>query len=115
MLDEDFCNFLEYQISNALANSKNATIRGFWCDGILLPGNEGEYDKKWVNDKRTILLSAFFGRFGQERYELELNFGKMSFSKYARRLSIVDCIPDAATDDWIEINTKKKKIIIALH
>ena len=115
MLDEDFLISLECQISNVLLHSKNASIRGFWCDGILLPDDEGEYATKLVNDRRKVLLSAYLGKSGEEHYELELNFGTKSLSKYARGLSIVECIPDAATDDWIEIDTKKKEITILLH
>jgi hypothetical protein len=114
MLDEDFCNFLEYQISNALENSKNAAIRGFWCDGILLPDDESRYDRKLVNDNRKILLTAFFGKGGQDNYELTLNFGKKSLSKYARGLPIEECIPGTANDDWIEVDIMSKKLIVHL-
>src|SRR5689334_7462237 len=115
MLDKDFCISLECQISTVFLHSKNDSIRGFWCDGILLPDDESEYAKKLVNDKRKVLLSAYLGKSEEEYYELEPNFGKKSLSKYARDLSIVECIPDAATDDWIEIDTRKKKITISLH
>jgi hypothetical protein len=114
MLNEDFCNFLEYQITAALYNSKNAAIRGFWCDGILLPDDEREYARKLVNDNRKILLTAFFGKHGQDTYELTLSFGKKCLSKYARGLSIEECIPNTGNGDWIEVDIMKKKLIVYL-
>lgn len=36
MLDQDFCEYLEYEICKALEHSDNDQIKGFWCDGILL-------------------------------------------------------------------------------
>jgi hypothetical protein len=36
MLDQDFCIYLEYEISKALGNSKEEGLNGFWCDGIII-------------------------------------------------------------------------------
>ena len=37
MLDQNFCEFLENKITKALGNSGDKRLKGFWCDGIVLP------------------------------------------------------------------------------
>ena len=86
MLDQDFCNFLEYHLSRAFSYSPDDSIRSLWCDGILLPSNENEYSKKTINDKRQVELKAFIGKDGQGEYSMLMKFGRKSLSKYARDL-----------------------------
>ncbi len=82
MLDTKFCEFLEYEISKALANSIDDYLKGFWCDGILLPTFENEYSKKFVNDNRKIVIIAFIGSSGQDKYELTKKFALLQNPKY---------------------------------
>ena len=81
MLNQQFLEHLEYEISIAFSNSLNQETKGFWCDGILFPSNENEYSKKTINDKRQLILRAFIGKEGQDIYEMTLHFGKKSLSK----------------------------------
>ena len=60
MLDNEFCSFLEHEISKAFANSNNDRVKHFWCDGVLLPTFENEYSKKFVNDKFYYFISWNF-------------------------------------------------------
>ncbi|MDI3320785.1 hypothetical protein [Pinibacter soli] len=112
MLDNKFCWFLELEISNALASSKDDNLKGFWCDGVLLPTFENDYSKKFVNDSRQITMTAFIGLTGQDQYELILRFGPTALSKYARDLDISECIPKDKTDEWFYIDLKEKTVII---
>lgn len=54
MLNNEFCEFLEYELTKAFANSANPEVQSFWCDGVLLPDSENEYSKKHVNDNMQI-------------------------------------------------------------
>ena len=72
MLDQDFCTFLEYQLTKAFKSSNNETVNGFWCDGVVLPSNENEYSKKFVNDNRKVRATAYMGKSGQEKYQLTI-------------------------------------------
>lgn len=114
MLDQDFCDFLEYEISKAFANSTNNQIKYIWCDGVLLPPLESAYSRKFVNDNRQIVMEAFSGLSGQDKYELILKFGPMSLSRYARDLDITECVPDPANSNWLDIDIEKRKIWIQL-
>lgn len=114
MLDNKFCEFLEYEISKAFTNSTNDKVKYFWCDGILLPTFGNEYSKKFVNDNRQIVLTAFTGLTGQEKYELTLKFGNKALSKYARNLDISECVPNSENNNWFDIDIERKKFSIQL-
>ncbi len=112
MLDQDFCTFLEYKISKTLELRNDEQLRGFWCDGVLLPDNLKEYSEKSVNDKRQIIMTAYMGKSGQEKYELTLRFGKKALSKYVRDLDIKECIPDIKDEGWFNIDVFNKQVTI---
>ena len=114
MLDQDFCNFLEFYLTEAFSYSPDSSVRSLWCDGILLPNNENDYSKKTINDKREIQVKAFIGKDGQGEYSLLMKFGRKSLSKYARDLDIRDCVPEVDENDWYRIDTETNKIIIQL-
>ena len=114
MLDIKFCEFLEHEMSKAFAESNNDQVKGFWCDGILLPTFENEYSKKFVNDNRKIVIIAFIGLSGQDKYELTLKFGNKALSRYARDLEISECVPNLENPDWFDIDIERKKILIQL-
>lgn len=114
MLDQNFCEFLEFEITNALSNSKDERLKGFWCDGVLLPDNEKEYSNKAVNDKRQVVMTAFLGRTGQDKYELTLKFGKSAASRYAKNLNLEECIANTKDNNWLDIDTLNKKMVIQL-
>lgn len=114
MLDNNFCWFLELEISNALMSSADAKLKGFWCDGVLLPTFENDYSKKFVNDNRQVTMTAFIGPTGQDKYELTLKFGDKSLSRYARDLDIAECLSKNKTDEWFYIDVEKKKVFIQL-
>ena len=115
MLDQDFCNFLEYQLTSAFENSDDKAVRGFWCDGVVLPSNEDEYSKKSINDNRQIVAMAYMGKTGQDEYQLLIKFGKKALSRYARDLDIKDSIPGPEEKSWYLIDIDKKQITIQLH
>ena len=113
MLDKRFYELLEYKICEGLANSENEQAKHFWCDGVL-PGLEHEYAKKYVNDNRKIVMTAYVGKTGQDIYELILNFGIKALSRYARGLDISECIPISPGGEWFDIDILKRHIRIQL-
>ena len=114
MLDEEFCEFLEYELTKAFAQSTHEEIKKLWCDGIMLPTFEKEYSRKYVNDNRRVIMTGFIGKSGQDRYELTLQFGNKALSKYSKGLRIIECIPIDETKDWFEIDIERQKIMIKL-
>ena len=112
MLDEDFCSDLEWKIG--FHDSPDPRVRGFWCDGVLLPDNPAEYSLKTVNDKRQITLTAYIGRTGQDIYQLVLLFGPKALSRYARGLNILECIPDLENEDWWDVDIEQRILWLQL-
>ena len=53
--NEDFCIRLEYHLTKAFEYSGDKTLKGFWCDGILMPLIESQLTKKSVNETRKIV------------------------------------------------------------
>ncbi|HWJ28915.1 MAG TPA: hypothetical protein VNS32_20390 [Flavisolibacter sp.] len=113
MLNRDFCEFLEYEITKALKANLDERLKGSWCDGVLLPHSENEYSKKHVNDKRQIVMTAFSGKSGQDQYELVLHFGRKAISRYARDLSIKEYLPDIDCN-WLEVDPVNKQMLVQL-
>ncbi len=114
IIDQDFCEFLEYEICNAIEHSDNDEIKGFWCDGVLTDQPDSYYSQKFVNDNREVKLKAFIGKDGQTEYELTLKFGNKALSRYARNFDIKECVPNADKQNWFEIDIKRNKIDIQL-
>lgn len=114
MLDQDFCEVLEYEVTKALSGSTDQCLQGFWCDGVLLPHSESEYSRKTINDKRQVTMTAFAGNTGQEIYKLTLHFGRKSLSYYTKSLSIIECIPKTEHSKWFNIDPTSKTIAVHL-
>jgi hypothetical protein len=79
-----------------------------------LPLSDNEISKKCVNDKREIVMTAFIGFDGQDRYTLILKFGNKALSRYARNLDIKECIPAVTENDWYTIDIPNKVLTIHL-
>ncbi|MEY3443097.1 MAG: hypothetical protein RLZZ519_1378 [Bacteroidota bacterium] len=114
MLDQDFCSFLEYELCKAFEHSQLGSIRGFWCDGVLLRQPKLADAQKFVNDNRRMSFTAYVGKDGQTEYELILKFGNKALSRFARNLDIRECFPDPQGASWFDIDTKRKRIEIQL-
>ena len=67
MLDQKFCDFLEMRLTENFPQSDNISLRGFWCDGILLPDNEQDLSIQTVSHQRAIVMHAFCGFDGQDK------------------------------------------------
>jgi len=114
MLDQEFFEFLEYEICKAFEYSINEETKGFWCDGVLLSEPDMYYSQKFVNDNREIKLKAFIGTDGQSEYELTLKFGNKALSRFARKLDIKECVPDPEKPNFFNLDTEHNKIEIKL-
>ena len=117
MLTEEFCDYLEWQLGDLLEklSKTDERLKGFWCDGILLPESENDYAKKAINDRRYVALTAFSGKTGQEHYKLTLLFGQKALSRYARGLSLEECVPDSKNSNCLQVDPVKKEMVMQLE
>ncbi|HEX8427235.1 hypothetical protein [Hymenobacter sp.] len=116
MLDQIFCEHIEWKIGETLEVLRRTDdrLKGFWCDGVLLPDIESTCSKKQINDKRYVIMKAFTGKTGQEEYQLTLVFGKKALSRYARDLRLEECVLGPEDSGWLEVDTVKKKMVLQL-
>ena len=121
MFDEDFCIQLEYSISDALTKSADIDWRRCWCDGILLPDNEKDFESTQIYNTRVLFIKAWIdeGREetkerGQFLYDMRIEFGEMSINALRIGGNLEDCIPTTGADSWILLERKNKNIYIQL-
>ncbi|MBO9204553.1 MULTISPECIES: hypothetical protein [Niastella] len=117
MLDNDFLIKLEWEtIPNALQEIANPETQYFWCDGVMadVEAPDASYTKKFINDKRYLPLQAYVGNDGGTKYKLILHFGPKALSRFARDLSIAECIPDTHASEWFTIDVQNQTIEIQL-
>ncbi|MDF7810307.1 hypothetical protein [Hymenobacter sp. YC55] len=116
MLDQTFCEHLEWQIGGALQLlwQTDERLKGFWCDGVLPPDIDSEYSKKQVHDKRCVVTKAFAGKTGQGEYKLTLLFGRKTLSRYTRNLRLEECVPNAENSDWLEVDPVMNTMVVQL-
>ncbi|WCO03537.1 hypothetical protein [Psychroserpens ponticola] len=116
-----FCVHLEYAISREFQYSADKELKHFWCDGVSsepLIGfeNNKEYlDYKNISKTKFIETIAWTGQTGQTIYNLTINLGKQSLKEYKDGLSLIDCIPEENTRDWIDIDVENKTMEIKLN
>ena len=121
MLTQDFCDFLEYQISGALRQSTDNDRRRFWCDGVLMPEMSKDNSTEQVKATKRILTQAWIdeGRIkgqelGQTSYNLTIRLNDKSLERFVNGLDLTDCVPDQEDDTWISMDVKEKDLEIRL-
>ena len=112
--NEDFCVQLEYHLTRTLESSEDKKLKGFWCDGILMPFIESQLTKKNVNDTRKIITKAWLGYGGQGEYEMTINFGPDSLRRYANGTDLTESLPSTDSLDWVTLDMDKKIIELQL-
>lgn len=112
MIDQEFCDALEYALTTAFEKSVWLEASGFWCDGILIDTwNTARFDYKTMEVLTGI---AFIGTDGQQRYNLKTYFGPIAQNHRRPGIRLTDCIPDNAIDEWFELDTERRTIDIKL-
>lgn len=112
--NDDFCVQLEYHLTRTFGNSKDKNLKGFWCDGVLMPFIDSQLTKKSVNDTRKIVTKCWLGYDGQDEFEMTIKFGKYSLRRYAKGSDLRDCLPSEKSMDWINLDMKEKTIELQL-
>jgi hypothetical protein len=113
--NEDFCAQLEYHLTRTFKMYNYINLRGFWCDGILVPTNDLQLTKKNINDKRKIVTKAWLGYDGQDKYEMTIYFGQYSLRRYAKGNDLSDCLPSEDTMEWVSLDMNSRTIELQLN
>ena len=105
---------MEYHLTRTFGNSEDQKMKGFWCDGVLMPLIESQLTKKSVNDRRKIVTKAWLGYDGQGEFELTINFGEKSLSRYAKNSDLADCLLSEESTEWITLDIEQKTMGLQL-
>jgi hypothetical protein len=114
MLTQEFCNYLEYQVSATLYASTDPDKRGCWCDGILLPAYPEDYALQRINSTKQVITRAWMGKSGQDPYNLAIRFGKKAIRYYMRGNDLEECVPSTDNADWIALDERAKTAVVEL-
>lgn len=106
----EFTYHLGNVIAETIGNSTEKKLKGWWCDGI----DSKRYSKKYINDNRKIETIGWFGKDGQTKFDMTINFGKYSLRRFAKGSSMSDCIPNDEETDWLRIDLNRNKLEIEL-
>jgi len=112
--NKEFCEILEYHLSKTLRNSSNQKLKFLWCDGIKLPFDENQIHVNII-DSKQIVTNAYIGLNGQDNYEMIINFGACALDKYIHGSTLVDCLPNEESTDWLHIDLNQKTIRLQLN
>lgn len=115
MIDEEFCWQLELKISQVLENTTDKNLKGFWCDGILIPDSQKELTAEYINEHKQITMTALVGADGQDEFELTLHFGPKALTTYESGPNLDDCLPTIGLKNSIAIDGGEKRINVQLE
>jgi hypothetical protein len=105
--NKDFCAALEYSLN--FSQFENENIKSLWCDGIdHLPIDIKSLSIGNLKQKAFVKTKAWIGKDGQDHYEMTIHFGPKALSNYINRKDLHECIPEAASDEWIKIDPEQK-------
>jgi len=113
-LEQPFLDLLEFQITRVLSQSDNPLLKGFWCDGVLSPDMDKKKLTDYIQIHRSLSLTAFVGKTGQDRYSLTLHFGRKSLSRLSRNLDLEGCLPPESDADSIACDPAQQTIDVFL-
>jgi len=112
-----FSLHLEFHLCGCFACCEGAheEIKGFWCDGVSpFPYDISELSRANLKRDKKITTKSWMGTSGQVVYQMTILFGEKSLQYYLNGKSMISCLPDYSTMDWININTSTKEISINL-
>ena len=109
----DFCNRLEYHLSQAFGNSQNQETKRFWCDGIEVPDAGNQSMENFIEAKE-IVTGAWVGLTGQDKYKMVIRLGSESLGKCLKGLSLNNCLPSNELLDWVALDVQNRVIILQL-
>ncbi|MBK0379731.1 hypothetical protein [Mucilaginibacter segetis] len=111
-LNVNFLQVLEYILSKAFRNSNDHVLKYFWCDGIDKPVINEQFTNRNITSINKVATQAWIGPNGQDRFQMTIKLGPCSRRKVLKGLDLHECLPNAESLDWVEIDTQKFLILL---
>jgi hypothetical protein len=79
-----------------------------------MPALSSQLSIQSIIETKQIVTFAFFGRNGQDKYQMIINLGTDAVSNYIAGGSLIDCLPSEDSFDWIMLDAKERLIELQL-
>jgi len=113
--DQNFCHALSFHLTEALMNACTDKFNCLWCDGILAPEVYEQFTSRNITSIKFLVTRAWIGvRGNTPLYVMKIKVGRCSRRRALKGLDLDDCLPDADTFDWIEIDVENREIALQL-
>jgi hypothetical protein len=116
VLTSEFCELLEYRISQALAQSSEVWNRRYWCDGILMPEISDGYSIEQIRKSQQISARAWMceGSKTQEVFQLFIKLSLSSMKALIQGKPLQSFIPIGAAEAWVLLDWEVKSIVVQM-
>lgn len=104
MFNPNFLNALEYQINNDLQNLNDHALEGYFCEGLMQADDTDNFNKKYIEEKKIVMLQAYLGTDAGSRYDVVLKFGPQALDCVKNDRDLMSCIP-------AELNAQSLRIV----
>jgi hypothetical protein len=122
MFTQEFCEVLEYRLTDALANSSEQALQRYWCDGVLEPEWAEEYRPEYVAKSRRIVLRAWMegsrtktAPLTHQLHPLHLVLGSSSLKSYLRGGDLLPWIADGIDPTTVSLDIATKMPAFIIH
>ncbi|MES2265449.1 MAG: UPF0158 family protein [Bacteroidota bacterium] len=112
--NQDFCYELEYHLTKIFQYSQDPQITKFWCDGVLMPSEDQQLQRKNALNFRKIKTEAWVITTENEKFQITIKLGKLSIEKCKAGLQLTDCLPDINSLNSFSVNRENKYIELQL-
>jgi hypothetical protein len=60
-------------------------------------------------------ITAWIGINGQDIYKMTIKLGASSLNRVIQDLTLIDCLPNEASLNWVELDLERKEIQLQLN
>lgn len=122
MFTQEFCEVLEYRLTDALAKSSEPALQRYWCDGVLEPEWVEEYRPEYVAKSQRIILRAWMeglrtktASLTHQLHPLHLVLGSESLKSYLRGKDLLPWIIGGIDPTTVSLDTTTKVTTFIVH
>lgn len=113
MLDDEFLEFLEYNICKAYLETGRKDTK-LWCKSVELFDLQDNYSQEFVVNSKQMHLKACVGKYGRSHFDLHLKLGIMALTLFSKQLDMKRTVPNPRNYETFSIDFEKNVINIQL-
>ncbi|SHM89910.1 hypothetical protein [Mucilaginibacter sp. OK098] len=95
--------------------STDIVLKYWGCDGVDEPAINEQFTSRTITSIKQIITKAWIGPRGSGRYDMIIKLGRCSRRKALKGFSLENCLPDADSFDWVEVDVESCLIVVKLN